>query len=189
VTERRVKVMRVDPQILVTLCKAGPAQLVEVRAHGVPHDAQARDAFYNHETGMLDIMVQSASYEDMPAGLYVERLQPTVFCSTHMPGESLAADLLALLLPHAGEGETPMMEGAVECLRRLLAELVDARKAKQAAPSAVQPAQPSDAREALQVLYDALAYSHQPFHWDTTIRAAIEQAEDALGVRRAAPRT
>lgn len=178
-TERRVKVMRLDPQVLVRLCKAGPPTILEVRAHGVPQDAQARGAFYNHETDTIDLLVESASYPDMPAGVHIERLHPTMFYSNPEPGESLANDLVMLLLPHAGDGGTT--EGAVECLRRLLAELVEARKAKQVAPSAVATA---DTREALQALYDALVYSHQPFHWDKTIRPAIQKAGAALGLPR-----
>ena len=40
----------------------------------------------------------------------------------------------------------------------------------------------SETREALQQLYDAVAESHQPFFWDKTIRAALDNAKAALAL-------
>ena len=46
------------------------------------------------------------------------------------------------------------------------------------------PSARPELREALQVLYDAVACSHQPFHWDKTIRAALDGAAAALASSR-----
>lgn len=75
---RRLAVVRVTAEMMVDLCKEGPARFARIVAHPLPADAEFVRAGHD-VTGELKIVVSSASFPEVPEGGAVPELPPTMF--------------------------------------------------------------------------------------------------------------
>lgn len=75
---KRVAVMEVSPAFLVNTCKAG-RRCVEVIDNPLPDDATVAGAEYDTVRGIWRIVVESASFEEVPPHASLPVLPVTVF--------------------------------------------------------------------------------------------------------------
>lgn len=75
---RRIAFVRASAELLVDLCKDGPARRVRIVANPLPADAEFVRAGHD-VTGELKIVVSSASFPEVPEGGAVMELPPTMF--------------------------------------------------------------------------------------------------------------
>ena len=74
----RLRALAFNADLVLDLCKGGPPRLVEIVEHPLPADARFIRAGHDGY-GMLQLMIESASFEDVPAGHVPPPQPPVVF--------------------------------------------------------------------------------------------------------------
>lgn len=87
--ERRYAILQVTPEFLVSLCKGTTIQRVLVEENVIPPDSRVvgvgpihaprMTSVFDASHGIIGIVIESATFEDIPAGLPLPILQPPKF--------------------------------------------------------------------------------------------------------------
>lgn len=117
--ERRYGILQVSAEFLIQLCKGEGAKAFEIEKHGLPTDAQIRGcgidanpaARFSVSAGLIEIIVESASFAPVPEGQPIPVLPSPAFKLFGIAPAQEAASIARC--PSCGE-DKPMYLGRCE---------------------------------------------------------------------------